>query len=156
MRLACRLCSRPCLSLVTVTCTILIFPCQNTHSIITPVPGGYLSRRMSIKSMLLPASGFAPDERLRSNLKAILGRPSTSKPLHGLHLMRGNIRLGVVVCKRSDDSGLARGTFGATTMQTSLRNLVLPLTLRAPAAFLEWRNVQRAGVLGEQCRLGRR
>ena len=65
------------------------------------------------KSMLLPVSGFAPDERLRSNKKDILGRPSTLKSLHGLHRMRGDISLGVVVCKRTDDPGLVRGTFGA-------------------------------------------
>jgi hypothetical protein len=114
MRLACRPCSRPYLDLVTVAYTILTFVCQNGHSIIPPVPGGCLSRRMSIKSMLLPASDFAPDERLRSDVKAILGKSSTLKPLHGLHRMRGNISLGVVECKRTDDPGLARGTFGAT------------------------------------------
>ena len=35
-----------------------------------------------------------------------------------------------------------------TTSRTSLRNLVLPLTLRAPPSFLEKMNVQHAGVYG--------
>lgn len=43
---------------------------------------------------------------------------------------------GVVVCKRVEEARAGHKAFGVTTFRTSLRNVVPPLNLLAPAVCL--------------------
>ena len=113
MRLACRPCSRTCLDPVTMGFSVLIFLSSYANSF-NPPAAGVCPMSPQAECPSSPCScrrpAFRPEVGVMSSHRVYRGHGRHgSRPKDYIVFVDVQNGRGVVVCKRTDDTGLARG-----------------------------------------------